>query len=95
MLATVAALVEFLEQEHVQVKAWRGEGFLHAKTYILNGSVGVGSANFTYAGFNNNRELVMWRQDYQILSDISRWFTRHWSRPTRSTTRLISLLRYA
>jgi superfamily II DNA or RNA helicase len=77
----VAAFVRFLEGDNVQVKAWRGDGFLHAKAYLFDRSVGVGSANFTFAGFNTNRELVMWREDRPVVSDIADWFLRYWDDP--------------
>ena len=78
---TVAEFVQFLRRDKVHVKAWRGEGFLHAKAYILDHSAGVGSANFTGAGFQFNRELVMWRQDYGVVADLKQWFQDYWDSP--------------
>jgi superfamily II DNA or RNA helicase len=77
----VAGLISFLERDSVEVKAWRGEGFLHAKAYILDGSVGVGSANFTGPGLSTNRELVMWRQDRGVVEEVQSWFDDYWASP--------------
>lgn len=74
----IAEFITFLRRGTVEVKAWRGAGFLHAKAYILNSSAGVGSANFTGPGFVTNRELVMWRQDDAVVGELSNWFTGLW-----------------
>jgi phosphatidylserine/phosphatidylglycerophosphate/cardiolipin synthase-like enzyme len=82
---SVASLVAFLERHAAQgepvVQLWEGEGFLHAKAYILRGSVGIGSANFTGGGLTRNRELVTWRQDRQPVAEVSEWFERYWQDP--------------
>jgi superfamily II DNA or RNA helicase len=95
----VASLVEFLER-HRQlgepvVKLWEDESFLHAKAYILAGSVGIGSANFTGNGLTRNRELVGWRQDRREVSEVADWFKAYWDdeRSTDYTDELIALLR--
>lgn len=79
----VAALVAFLEEQRQAgesvVKLWEGEGFLHAKAYLTGSSVGIGSANLTYAGLMLNRELVGWRQDYTVVREVEEWFERYWS----------------
>jgi len=78
----VASLVAFLEAQAEQgepvVKLWEGDGFLHAKAYILEDSVGIGSANFTGSGLLRNRELVGWRQDRQPVAEVSDWFEGYW-----------------
>lgn len=73
------AFINWLETDDVAVKAWRGDGFLHAKAYILDKSAGVGSANFTGAGFQWNRELVMWRQDRPVVRELRDWFEDFWN----------------
>jgi Helicase conserved C-terminal domain/PLD-like domain/SNF2-related domain len=79
----VAALVRFLrrhaEGDEPVVKLWEGEGFLHAKAYLLGQSVGIGSANFTGAGLTRNRELVGWRQDRQPVREVEEWFDGYWN----------------
>lgn len=79
----LAALIAFLERQRDAngeiVRLWRGDGFLHAKAYILDGSVGIGSANFTFNGLMRNRELVGWRQDRREVGEIRTWFERYWS----------------
>lgn len=82
----VASLIRFLEahrdrQTGEVVKLWRGSGFLHAKAYILNGSVGIGSANFTAPGLHSNRELVGWRQDRDVVAKVRDWFDGYWDHP--------------
>lgn len=95
----VAALVSFLERHAERgepvVKLWEGEGFLHAKAYILRGSVGIGSANFTGSGLTRNRELVGWRQDRQPVAEAAEWFEGYWQdERSRDYTRdLIDTLR--
>jgi superfamily II DNA or RNA helicase len=95
----VAELVEFLEH-HRQlgepvVKLWEGDGFLHAKAYLTRSSVGIGSANFTLAGLERNRELVGWRQDYTVVSEVEDWYRRYWEDPASRdyTDELIATLR--
>lgn len=91
----IRGFIEFLERDGVEVKAWRGEGFLHAKAYIFEASAGVGSANLTWKGLNQNRELVMWRQDRPVVADLRDWFNRYWEAPESVDYReeLIRLLR--
>jgi superfamily II DNA or RNA helicase len=96
----VAALINFLEHQRDAsrdevVKLWRGSGFLHAKAYILAGSVGIGSANFTFNGLCNNRELVGWRQDRNVVNEVQHWFDGYWNDEDSEpyTDRLIEILR--
>jgi superfamily II DNA or RNA helicase len=95
----VAALIGFLERQRERgepvVKLWEGERFLHAKAYILDGSVGIGSANMTYAGLMQNRELVGWRQDNVVVDEVAAWFERYWNdeRATDYTDELLTVLR--
>ena len=96
----VAELVAFLERMRDAsadevVKLWRGDGFLHAKAYILKRSVGIGSANFTAAGLSRNRELVGWRQDRDVVREVETWFDDYWEHEDTVpyTDELIDLLR--
>jgi superfamily II DNA or RNA helicase len=95
----VAGLVAFLERQAERgepvVKLWEGKGFLHAKAYILQSSVGIGSANFTGAGLMRNRELVGWRQDRQPVAEAAEWFEGYWEdeRARDYTGELIGALR--
>jgi hypothetical protein len=95
---SVAALVEFLERVRATgepvVKLWEGDGFLHAKAYLLRSSVGIGSANFTGNGLTRNRELVGWRQDRNVVAEVEEWFEGYWSEPEARdyTNDLIALL---
>ncbi|MDA8201910.1 MAG: helicase-related protein [Chloroflexi bacterium] len=95
----VAALIRFLERHRERgepvVKLWQGEGFLHAKAYVLDGSVGIGSANITYVGLMQNRELVGWRQDNVVVEEVADWFERYWGQPDAVdyTDELLAILR--
>lgn len=98
----IEQLIVFLERHRDEgaeevVKLWTGEGFLHAKAYILKKCVGFGSANFTYPGLRTNRELVGWRQDRSAITEVSDWFDNYWNDPEAEpyTDRLIELLRAA
>jgi superfamily II DNA or RNA helicase len=96
---SVAALVSFLDRirrnGEPAVKLWEGEGFLHAKAYLLRSSVGIGSANFTGNGLTRNRELVGWRQDRGVVAEVEEWFDGYWSdsQARDYTHELIALLR--
>jgi superfamily II DNA or RNA helicase len=74
----IATALAFLRRDDVEVKVWT-DGFLHAKAYILPGTVGVGSANFTAGGLVSNRELVAWREDRPVVAELQSWFARYWS----------------
>ncbi|CCF85575.1 SNF2-related protein [Nitrolancea hollandica] len=74
----IEAALAFLRRDDVAVKVWT-DGFLHAKAYILPGTVGVGSANFTAGGLIANRELVAWREDRQVVAELQQWFIRYWT----------------
>lgn len=95
----VAAFIAFIERHRERgepvIKLWTGEGFLHAKAYILARSVGIGSANFTYAGLMLNRELVGWRQDDAVVAEVGGWFERYWEdeQAVDYTEELLTILR--
>jgi superfamily II DNA or RNA helicase len=95
----VAALVRFIEGHRESgdpvVQLWDGDGFLHAKAYLLQRSVGIGSANFTGNGLSRNRELVGWRQDRGVVAEVEEWFDGYWrSEQARDyTDELVGLLR--
>ena len=78
----VAELMAFLRKHRDDgkpvVKLWSDREFLHAKAYLLTGSVGIGSANFTGNGLTKNRELVGWRQDRPVVDEVAAWFKGLW-----------------
>jgi superfamily II DNA or RNA helicase len=78
--ANIHGLLELLRRDTSDVRVWT-EGFLHAKAYLLERSVGVGSANFTAGGLQLNRELVAWRRDYGVVRQVQEWFDRLWDAP--------------
>lgn len=77
----VRGWLTFLDRpdEEVDVRVWP-EGFLHAKAHLLSHTAGVGSANFTFAGLTTNKELVAWREDRSVVSELHEWFEDHWDR---------------
>ena len=79
----VRRLLAFLDRpdDEVEIKVFDNDGqFLHSKAYILKGSVGVGSANFTANGLVHNGELVAWRQDRIPVAEMKAWFEALWSK---------------
>jgi superfamily II DNA or RNA helicase len=68
----------FLRRDDVAVKLWTDK-FLHAKAFILPGTAGVGSANFTAGGLVANRELVTWREDRAVVEELRDWFNNYWA----------------
>lgn len=102
----IAGLIGFLERMRTEaddgdevVKLWRGDAFFHAKAYICRsahyGGYGVGSANFTYNGLSENRELVGWNTNWPDVGKLVDWFDRHWAAPEAVgyTQELIDALR--
>jgi superfamily II DNA or RNA helicase len=81
---SVRRLLEFLDRpdDKVDFRLFEGDDgeFLHAKAYILVASAGVGSANFTANGLLHNRELVAWRQDRHVVSELKGWFDALWTK---------------
>ena len=70
-------LISFLRINGVKVRQNRTR-FSHAKCYIFDDSVVVGSSNFTRAGLETNLELnaVLYQPSAQEL--VKEWFERRW-----------------
>jgi SNF2 family DNA or RNA helicase len=84
-------LISFLKNGNVHVRTNRDK-FCHAKAYILDNKVVVGSSNMTAAGLSANVELnaVLYQPSAQQL--VRDWFERRWSRAEDSKEELIRLL---
>lgn len=84
-------LIAFLKKENVQVRM-NPNRFCHAKTYIFENHVIVGSSNFTYAGLKSNVELnaVLYQPSAQQL--VRDWFERRWQKAEPSKEDLIRIL---
>lgn len=84
-------LVGFLKSDNVSVKK-NPERFNHAKCYIFDDVVVVGSTNFTGAGLTRNMELnaALYQPSAQEL--VKEWFERRWQEAQDTKTELIELL---
>lgn len=84
-------LIAFLKRENVEVRT-NPNKFCHAKAYILDSHVAVGSSNFTKAGLSTNVELnaVLYQPSAQQL--VRDWFERRWANAESSKDQLIQVL---
>jgi len=88
---------QFLQQPHVQIRRYT-QGFLHGKTYILQGlpAVGtigvVGSSNFTGAGLTTNLELNAVLKQTHATDELKRWFESLWEQSEDYKDALLELL---
>lgn len=71
-------LIEFLEEDKVEIKILRSP-FLHAKAYILDNYVIVGSSNFTYNGLTRNSELNLVKWESPTVNDLKSWYLEFWN----------------
>jgi len=80
-------LINFLKQDHVQVRLYGGaEGasakFLHAKAYIFDHNSIIGSSNLTPSGLSDNTELNILIKQESISRDLRQnWFQKFWNDP--------------
>lgn len=72
-------LATFLARPEVEVRIYREE-FLHGKAFVFGEEAGViaGSANFTFAGLNQNLELDLGHYDPDKVRSVRRWFDELW-----------------
>ena len=88
-------LISFLRLNNVHVKS-NAEKFNHAKCYILDEVVAVGSSNFTGAGLGQSRyeamrlNALLYQPSGQRL--VKEWFERRWNEGTDSKQQLVDLL---
>lgn len=84
-------LIQFLRQKNILVKT-NSEKFNHAKCYLFDDVVGVGSSNFTGAGLAANIELnaILYQPSAQKL--VKDWFERRWDDAEPSKEELIQVL---
>lgn len=76
--ALVDNLIQFLRQDSILVRT-NSERFNHAKCYILDDVVAVGSSNFTGAGLgfaNVELNAILYQPSAQQL--VKKWFDRRW-----------------
>lgn len=84
-------LINFLTLDQVQVKK-NPERFTHAKCYIFDDAVVVGSSNFTRAGLTTNLELNAVLYQPSAQQQVRNWFDRRWSEGEDAKQELIQIL---
>lgn len=84
-------LIKFLNNDNVFVRT-NEDKFTHAKCYVFDSHVIVGSSNFTHHGLQYGAELnaVLYSQSH--IDDVKRWFDRMWNKSIDSKADLISAL---
>ena len=77
--AKIERLRALLSHQRTQVRIYRRE-FLHGKAFIFGDADAViaGSANFTFAGLNKNRELDLGQFDSDKVKVVKAWFDALW-----------------
>jgi superfamily II DNA or RNA helicase len=77
--AKIERLKALLARPTTQVRIYRRE-FLHGKAFIFGEADAViaGSANFTFAGLNKNRELDLGQFDSDKVKVVKAWFDALW-----------------
>lgn len=83
-------LIKFLSQDKVQVRS-NPTRFTHAKCYILDDLVAIGSSNFTGPGLRTNVELNAILYQPSAQHEVREWFERRWNEGTDSKAELIQL----
>jgi ERCC4-related helicase len=84
-------LIKFLRLQSVAVRR-NEQRFNHAKCYILDEVVGVGSSNFTGSGLSANVELNAILYQPSAQQEVRKWFERRWNEGKDSKVELIQLL---
>lgn len=84
-------LINFIKQDNVYVRSNKNR-FNHAKCYIFDDLVVIGSSNFTGAGLAGNVELnaILYQPSAQQL--VKEWFERRWNESHDVKEQLIQLL---
>lgn len=84
-------LIEFLNKDNVFVRT-NEDKFTHAKCYVFDNHVIVGSSNFTTRGLQQSAELnaVLYSQSH--IDEVKAWFDRIWNKSIDSKADLIAAL---
>jgi superfamily II DNA or RNA helicase len=88
---------QFLQQHHIHIRRYK-KGFLHGKTYLLQGlpilgAIGiVGSSNFTGAGLTTNLELNAVLTQHYVTKELISWFEQLWKESQDYKQEIIDLL---
>ncbi len=84
-------LITFLKLDKVSVRR-NSNRFTHAKCYILDDVVAVGSSNFTRAGLETNIELNAVLYQPSAQEQVREWFERRWEDAEDAKKDLIQIL---
>jgi superfamily II DNA/RNA helicase len=84
-------LIAFLKQPSVQIRK-NSRRFNHAKCYIFDEAVAVGSSNFTGAGLSTNIELNAILYQPSAQQKVQEWFERRWREAEDAKQELIDQL---
>ncbi|MCH8916120.1 MAG: hypothetical protein IIA82_09820 [Thaumarchaeota archaeon] len=89
--SSVDTLIDFLRKDTVYVRNNKNR-FNHAKCYIFDDSVVVGSSNLTGAGLAGNVELNAILYQPSQMDLVRKWFDRRWDESEDVKNELIKLL---
>jgi superfamily II DNA or RNA helicase len=84
-------LVAFLKQDAVQIRR-NPQRFNHAKCYILDELVAIGSSNLTGSGLARNVELNAVLYQPSAQQQVREWFERRWNEGQDEKSGLIKIL---
>lgn len=85
-----SAFVDFLKRDNVEVRLF--EDFLHAKTYIFEDRVIIGSSNFTVPGLTRFGELNKWGMKSEADYIKNGWFESFWNQSRDFKQELLTLI---
>lgn len=85
-----SAFVDFLKRDNVEVRLF--EEFLHAKTYIFEDRIVIGSSNFTVPGLTRFGELNKWGMKSEADYIRNEWFETFWNQSKDFKQDLLDLI---
>ncbi|WP_245837459.1 helicase-related protein [Methanobacterium bryantii] len=85
-----SAFINFLERDNVEIRLF--EDFLHAKTYIFEDRVIIGSSNFTVPGLTRFGELNKWGMKSEADHIRKEWFEKFWTHSRDFKQELLALI---
>ncbi len=89
---TIDKLIAFLKnKEKVEVRR-NARRFNHAKCYIFDSAVALGSSNFTKGGLIGNMELNAILYQPSAQREVKEWFDRRWNEAEDASDYLINIL---
>ncbi len=89
---TVDRLIRFLRNEQKVEVRRNHRRFNHAKCYIFDSAVALGSSNFTKGGLLGNMELNAILYQPSAQNEVRSWFDRRWNEAEDARSYLINTL---